>query len=82
MAAVVVAVHAAVAVVVNLYALIGWPVVEFVSNLGRAAGGRFLDVVQRVRISTPLLWSSSKRNRRVEVYYYLDHGMPKTNLLR
>lgn len=49
--------------------------------LGRAAGGRFLDAVRKVRTAYPLLWSSSKRNRRVEVYYWLDHGMPKANLL-
>lgn len=41
----------------------------------------FLKTCKHVRSRTPLLWESSKRNRRVEVYYWLDHGMPKTTLL-
>lgn len=51
-------------------------------RLGRAAGGRFLDCVARVRTLYPLLWNSSKRNRRVEVYYWLDHGMPVPSVLK
>lgn len=46
------------------------------------AGGRFLDCVAKVRMGYPLLWSSSKRNRRVEVYYWLGYGMPKADLLK
>lgn len=43
---------------------------------------KFLKSVYTVRERTPLLWSSTKRNRRVEVYYWLDHGMPNTSLLK
>lgn len=50
--------------------------------LTRAAGGRFLDCCAKVRTVYPLLWDSTKRNRRVEVYYWLDHGMSKANLLK
>lgn len=42
----------------------------------------FVDAVRKVRVEYPLLWSSSKRNRRIEVYYWLDHGMFNTSLLK
>lgn len=43
---------------------------------------RFLGAVDKVRTDYPLLWQSSKRNRRVEVYYWLDYGMFHTTLLK
>lgn len=42
----------------------------------------FLKAVRKVRTDYPLLWQSTKRNRRVETYYWLGHGMSKANLLK
>lgn len=71
-----------VAVVVSICVLILCRVAALGCKLGRAAGGRFLEVVTKVRIGYPLLWYSSKRNRRVEVYYWLGHGMSESTLLK
>jgi len=43
---------------------------------------KFLGCVDKVRTEYPLLWASTKRNRRVEVFYWLGHGMPEGNLLK
>lgn len=34
---------------------------------------KFLGVVDLVRDQYPRLWESSKRNRRIEVYYWLGY---------
>lgn len=43
---------------------------------------KFIEVVRAVRLGYPLLWSSTKRNRRIEVVYRMDYGVLKANLLK
>lgn len=43
---------------------------------------KFLGSVNKVRVEYPLLWNSTKRNRRIEVLYWLDYGMSESTLLK